>query len=66
MKQFKNKLLIVGFDFSMCTEGDAWTLSAMTSKHKMAANSVDTFVQRLLGEMAVCYVNVYILQKEAS
>ena len=27
----------------------------MMSKHKMAANSVDTFVQRLLGEMAIRY-----------
>ena len=40
-----------------------WTLSAMTSKHKMTADSVDTFVQRVLWEMAVRYVNVYILQQ---
>ena len=31
----------------------------MTSKHKMAADSVDTFVQRLLGEVAIRYV-IYI------
>ena len=35
-----------------------WTLS-------MAADSVDTFVQRLLGEMAIRYVNVYMLQQGA-
>ena len=35
-------------------------MDVMTSKHKMAADSVDTFVQRVLGETAVHYVNVYI------
>ena len=35
----------------------------MTSKHKMAADSVDTFVQRLLREMAIRYVNVYYCSK---
>ena len=33
----------------------------MTQKHKMAADSVGTFVQRVLGEMVVRYVNVYII-----
>ena len=42
-----------------------WTLSALTSKHKMAADSLGIFVYRVLGEMAVRYVNVYMLQKGA-
>ena len=42
-----------------------WTLSAMKSKHKMAADCVGTFVQRVLGEMVVRYVNVYMLQQGA-
>ena len=37
----------------------------MTSKYKMVADSVDTFVQRLLGGIAIRYVNVYILQQGA-
>ena len=35
----------------------------MMSKHKMAPGSVNTFVQRVLGEIAVCYDNVYIPHK---
>ena len=32
-------------------------------KAQKVADSVGTFVQRVLGEMAVRYVNVYILQQ---
>ncbi|XP_065886790.1 cohesin subunit SA-1-like [Dysidea avara] len=38
----------------------------MTSKYKKVTDSVGTFVQRVLGEMAVHYVNVYILQQGTS
>ena len=35
----------------------------MTSKHKMAADSMGTFVRKVLGEMAVCYVTINIPQQ---
>ena len=41
------------------------TESTMMSKHKMTADSVETFVQRVLGEVVVRYVNICILQQGA-